>query len=54
VKPEAEPRLAGACPRCGKQDYQRSRRRWWERVIRRGPMVRCRACRARFPMPRPV
>jgi hypothetical protein len=44
-------RVAGTCPECGKADFRRSRRRWWERLILRGPMVRCRACRTRFPMP---
>jgi len=48
-RPESE--LPGVCPQCGKKDYRRSRRRWWERLIQRGPMVRCRACRTRFPMP---
>lgn len=38
------------CPRCGKSDYRRSRRRWWERLLRRPPMVRCRTCRTRFPI----
>jgi hypothetical protein len=42
----------GVCPQCGKKDFRRSRRRWWERLIMRGPMVRCRACHTRFPMPR--
>jgi len=51
----AAPRpVRGACPNCGKVDYRRSRRLWWEHLILRGPMVRCRACRARFPLPRPV
>jgi hypothetical protein len=50
-KRRPEPDLPGACPQCGKKDYYRSRRRWWERLILRGPMVRCRACRTRFPMP---
>lgn len=50
-KPRPESKVPGACPQCGEKDYRRSRRRWWERAIRRGPMVRCRACRTRFPMP---
>ena len=41
------------CPRCGSTDWDRSRRRSWERFIGRRPMVRCRACRARFPHPLP-
>jgi hypothetical protein len=40
-----------ACPRCGKKDYQRSRRRFWERLIGRREMVRCRACGKRLPAP---
>jgi hypothetical protein len=51
---EPQSALPGACPRCGKKDYRRSRRNMWERVVRRGPMVRCRACRHRFPQPRPT
>jgi hypothetical protein len=39
------------CPRCGKIDYRRSHRRLWERLAGRGPMVRCRNCRFRFPLP---
>jgi hypothetical protein len=46
-----QPGAADACPRCGSKDYRRSRRRWWERLIGRGPMARCRACRQRFPYP---
>ncbi|PYV35194.1 MAG: hypothetical protein DMG22_03175 [Acidobacteria bacterium] len=41
----------GACPRCGKHDFRRSHRRFWERLIGRGRMVRCRTCRYRFPNP---
>jgi hypothetical protein len=48
------PKVEGACPECGKSDFRRSRRRWWERLIMRGPMVRCRACHTRFPMPQPT
>jgi len=51
----ASPReVKGACPSCGKVDYRRSRRHFWEHVLLRGPMVRCRGCRTRFRMPRPV
>jgi hypothetical protein len=52
--PAPAPALKGACPSCGKTDYRRSRRLIWERFVLRGPMARCRACHARFPMPRPV
>jgi hypothetical protein len=37
------------CPKCGKSDYRRSRRQWWEHLIGRPHMYRCRACRSRFP-----
>ncbi len=50
--PSAEAKPPGACPKCGKVDFRRSRRRSWERLIGRGPMARCRACKTRFPMPR--
>ncbi len=42
---------SGVCPRCGSKNFRRSRRRWYEQVLRRSPMARCRACRARFPYP---
>ena len=51
---ESKPAPAGrpdACPRCGKYDFRRSHRRFWERLIGRGRMVRCRNCRYRFPKP---
>jgi len=47
-----ERKVLGACPQCGKKEFRRSRRLWWERLIMRGPMVRCRGCRTRFPMPK--
>ena len=50
----SQPPVMGACPKCGKTDFRRSRRHFWERLIVRGPMVRCRACRARFPLPEPI
>ncbi len=40
------------CPRCGSRAYRRSRRRWFEHLLRRPPMARCRSCRQRFPYPR--
>ena len=46
--------LLGACPNCGKVDYRRSRRTFWEHVIMRSPIVRCRACRTRYPLPKPI
>ena len=37
------------CPTCGSTDCHRSRRRWWERLIKRPPMARCHRCNHRFP-----
>ena len=39
------------CPRCGSTAYRRSRRRWFERLLRRPRMARCLRCRHRFPYP---
>ena len=50
----SQPPVMGACPKCGKVDFRRSRRLIWERLIFRGPMARCRGCRARFPLPQPI
>jgi len=41
-----------ACPKCGKHDFRRSRRTWWEHLRRRPSMVRCRSCRHRYALPR--
>lgn len=54
INPGVEANPPGACPKCGKVDFRRSRRRSWERMIGRGPMVRCRACQTRFPLPQPA
>jgi len=48
-----EPDDRGNCPRCGSRAYRRSRRRWFERLLRRPPMARCRSCRFRFRLPIP-
>ena len=40
-----------ACPYCGATRYRRSQRRWYERLMGRPPMARCRACYRRFPYP---
>jgi len=40
------------CPKCGSTLYRRSRRRWWERLIKRPRMARCMKCDHRFPYPR--
>jgi DNA-directed RNA polymerase subunit RPC12/RpoP len=39
------------CPKCGSTHYHRSRRRWYERLIRRRRMARCMKCNHRFPYP---
>lgn len=58
ASPQATPKqgLAGskassefACPNCGSTDIRRSKRHWYERVLGRDPMARCRKCRYRFP-----
>lgn len=53
-KPASKADVPGSCPACGKKDFRRSHRRLWERIFLRRPMVRCRACHTRFPLPRPV
>jgi hypothetical protein len=40
------------CPYCGSPKYRRSKRRWYERLVGRPPMARCRVCYRRFPYPR--
>lgn len=42
----------GGCPHCGAQDYRRSHRTTLEHLMGRRPMVRCRSCHKRFPMPK--
>lgn len=37
-----------ACPYCGSDDFRRSRRRWFDYLLRRPKMERCRQCRRRF------
>lgn len=39
------------CPKCGSGSYRRSRRRWYEKMIRRSKMARCLKCDHRFPYP---
>jgi hypothetical protein len=40
------------CPKCGSSNYHRSRRRWYERLVKRRRMARCMQCNHRFPYPR--
>ena len=39
------------CPKCGSTLYRRSRRRWYERLVKRPKMARCLKCDHRFPYP---
>jgi len=39
------------CPKCGSTVYRRSRRRWYERLVKRPKMARCLKCDNRFPYP---
>jgi len=40
------------CPKCGSTVYRRSRRRWYEHLMKRPRMARCMRCGNRFPYPR--
>jgi hypothetical protein len=39
------------CPKCASPLYRRSRRRWYERLVKRPKMARCLRCNHRFPFP---
>jgi hypothetical protein len=39
------------CPKCGSAIYRRSRRRWYERMLKRPKMARCMKCDHRFHYP---
>jgi rubredoxin len=39
------------CPKCGSTFYRRSRRRFFERLLKRPKMARCLRCNHRFPYP---
>jgi len=41
----------GSCPECGSTIYRRSRRRFFERLLKRPKMARCLRCGHRFPHP---
>jgi hypothetical protein len=43
------PNNSPACPYCGSTDFRRSRRRWYDYLLKRPKMARCRTCRRRFP-----
>ncbi len=42
---------AVGCPYCGSERIRRSRRRWFDHLLKRPKMARCRDCRRRFPSP---
>ena len=42
-------RESNVCPFCGSDDFRRSRRRWFDLMLGRRRMARCRDCRRRFP-----
>jgi hypothetical protein len=48
----AETRETGLCPKCGSTVFRRSRRRWYEKIMKRPRMARCLKCGRRFPYPR--
>lgn len=48
---EAEAEDYPMCPKCGSSLFRRSRRRWYERMVRRPKMARCMKCDHRFPYP---
>lgn len=39
------------CPKCGSTIFRRSRRRWYEKILKRPKMARCMKCDHRFPYP---
>ncbi len=39
------------CPECGSTHYRRSRRRFFERLLKHARMARCLRCNHRFPYP---
>lgn len=45
----ALPKNSPVCPYCGSDDFRRSRRRWYDHLLKRPKMARCRQCRRRFP-----
>ncbi len=53
-KPEADDAVDDyrLCPKCGSSNYHRSRRRWYEKLVKSRRMARCMRCNHRFPYPR--
>lgn len=46
-----ETNFADCCPKCTSTSYRASRRRWYERLMKRPRMARCSNCLHRFPYP---
>jgi hypothetical protein len=46
-----ETTFADCCPKCTSTSYRASRRRWYERLMKRPKMARCSNCHHRFPYP---
>ena len=51
VPPSGATEDYSSCPFCGNMRYRRSRRRWFERMLKRPRMARCLKCTKRFPYP---
>jgi hypothetical protein len=51
VEAHSEVEDYGCCPECGSTIYRRSRRRFFERLLKRPKMARCLRCDHRFPHP---
>ena len=47
----AETDFSNCCPKCRSTHYRTSRRRWYERLMKRPKMARCSNCHHRFPYP---
>lgn len=39
------------CPRCKSTDIHRTKRNWWDHLLRRERVYRCDGCRRRFTLP---
>ena len=42
---------SNCCPKCTSPHYRATRRRWYERLLKRPKMARCISCLHRFPYP---
>ena len=43
--------ISNCCPKCRDTYYRATRRRWYERLMKRPKMARCFNCHHRFPLP---